>query len=138
MTDHARSDRQDEHGSPRKNESGNGGGEETGAGQARSKPGEAPPHYGPSTNAVDEGLEGAILDPDERRSNRPTGAGAEAAEGIRGGGSDETAQEANADSVLDGRGKDDSRKEGSEPLEHRNTTHKSRYGGDMGEPRNPE
>lgn len=130
MTDQARTDRKDENESPRKDDLRNGGGDERGA----------PRRAGPSTRTVDEGLEGAILDPDERPPNKPTGAGTEAAEGMHGASSDGAARDVRDASPAAGQKAetDDSRKKGSEPLEHRDTTHSSSYGGEMGEPRSAE
>lgn len=119
MTDQAKSDRKDESGSPRKEESSNGGRNSGGKGSA------TPRHDGPSTNTIDEGLEGAILDPDENPSHHPLGAGMEATEGMYG---------------ADGPGSDSTERGGlkqkdSEPLKYRDRNRSANYGGEMGEPR---
>ena len=140
MTDHARNNPKEENGSPRKDELRNAGVEESGARNARPTPADAPRRSGPSTHTIDEGLEGAILDPDERPANRPMGAGAEAAEGMHGAGSGEDGREGDDADAADGKSaeKDDPRQPGSEPLKHRDSTHSSSYGGEMGEPRDAE
>lgn len=124
MTDKARNDRREEPG--------------TQAGQAeRSSGGDgdrSARRSGPSTHTVDEGLEGAIFDSDPRPRHRPTGAGSEAAEGIHEAGADRSNTDADATDAREA-AKGDSRRQGSEPLEHRDATHNSSYGGEMGEPR---
>ena len=57
----------------------------------------------------------------EQRDEKKTGAGAEAAEGVRG-----------ANKQADG---DDDGRSGSEPLKHRDAEHKSGYGGEKAEPK---
>ena len=57
----------------------------------------------------------------ERRDEKPTGAGAEAAQGVHGANNRAHA--------------DDEEQPGSEPLKHREAEHKSGYGGEGGEPR---
>lgn len=92
---------------------------------------------GPSTRTTDEGLEGAIMDRDDRPARPPTGMGAEASEGLNGAGSERAAGDVSAAGAAAREDGEDggARKQGSEPLEHRETTHDSNYGGKMGEPR---
>jgi hypothetical protein len=99
-------------------------------------------HVGPSTHAVDEGLEGAIHDPDRNEGRAPTGMGSEASEGLHGAGSERAEGDVSAAGAAarekgekNDPGKQGSGKQGSEPLVHRDTTHSSNYGGEMGEPR---
>lgn len=91
---------------------------------------------GPSSQPVKEGLEGAIFEEDATASDAhrgssadadTTGAGSEAAAGIRGA-ADQVPR-----STDDGGADDDL--PGSEPLEKREQEHKSGYGGEGGEPR---
>lgn len=89
-------------------------------------------HTGPSTQPVDQGLEGAILDDSGRGG---TGAGAEAAEGTEGAqqhrsASDRSSVDASSSST---RGGADRR--GSEPLADRDEEHVSGYGGAAGQPK---
>ncbi|HEY0970862.1 MAG TPA: hypothetical protein VGE02_07830 [Gemmatimonadales bacterium] len=86
---------------------------------------------GPSTQPVDEGLEGAVLDDEpsnkaRARSGR-TKAGNEAARGI---------QDANDDREgAEGGTRGGTSRRGSEPLEGRTEERESNYGGKMGRPR---
>ena len=100
---------------------------------------------GPSSTAgVTNGEEGSILDGEERRRGVPasdraqTGAGSEAAEGIHSGkgqGRDETERSGVEHAHGEpGRG-EGAGLSGSEPLRHRETEHKSGYGGEKGEPK---
>ena len=57
----------------------------------------------------------------EQRSDKKTGAGAEAAEGVRGANKDAHGEEEG--------------QSGSEPLKHRDAEHKSGYGGEKAEPK---
>ena len=57
----------------------------------------------------------------EQRDDKKTGAGSEAAEGLRG--------------ANEGAHGDDEGRSGSEPLKHRDAEHKSGYGGEKAEPK---
>jgi len=114
-------------------------------------------HTGPSSEPVDEGLEGAIFDDAEdahgrgrmpksasdaassRESQRgsPTGAGAEAAEGTHNAMRDRSPQQkSGVDAASDQLGnKDDRSRRGSEPLAGRDDEHVSGYGGAGGTPK---
>ncbi len=97
----------------------------------------------PSTGTdVPSGVEGSILEGEESRrgmtpSDRSTGAGAEAAEGVHGAQEDRDPQERSGVERAHGepgRG-EGAGLSGSEPLRHRETEHKSGYGGEGAEPK---
>lgn len=145
MADERSTDRDREPGSPREerareeregNEGREGFGDDGGTRIGRPTPAADRPNRGPSTSTVDEGLEGAVLD-DDRPARAPTGMGAEAAEGLHGASSDRAEGDVSGAGAVarenDERG--GSKRPGSEPLNHRDTTHSSGYGGEMGEPR---
>ena len=102
---------------------------------------------GPSTQPVKEGLEGSAFEgegEDDDRSaartaqgrGRPTGAGAEAAEGTHDAVRDRAASDrSGVEAAADRNADRDNDRRGSEPLAGRETEHVSGYGGKMGEPR---
>lgn len=107
------------------------------------EPSPEPSPAAPGRDAVDEGPEGSAT----REAHRPMGMGAEAAEGLHGAASERASgdlsgagaaareageRDAAKDEAADEEGGD---RQGSEPLVHRDTTHSSNYGGEMGEPR---
>jgi len=97
----------------------------------------------PSTDTdVPSGVEGSILEGEESRrgvtaSDRSTGAGAEAAEGLHGAQEDRHPGERSDVEQAHGepgRG-EGAGLSGSEPLRHRETEHKSGYGGEGAKPK---
>lgn len=74
-----------------------------------------------------------------RISRKPTGAGAEAAEGIHGDPKERDADRDPADqtSLADRETRNDASRRGSEPLDSNSHQHRSGYGGDGGEPQSP-
>lgn len=88
-------------------------------------------HVGPSTHAVDEGLEGAIHDPDRDDGRAPTGMGSEAAEGLHAARSERARGDVSAAGAAarENAARTEPDRQGSEPLVHRDTTHSSNYGG---------
>ena len=127
MTDRGRSDGQDR-GSHRQGDgrADEGFGDDQGTRVGKPDPGHV--NAAPSTGTgVPSGEEGSILEGESSRRGMPasdrasTGAGAEAAEGMHAHGEP-------------GRG-EGAGLSGSEPLRHRETEHKSGYGGEKGEPK---
>jgi hypothetical protein len=118
-----------------------GFGDEQGTRVGRPDPGQAP--AAPSSAAgVPDGEEGSILEGEETRrgvsqkDRGNTGAGSEAAEGIHSTKPRQPEQRSGVEHAHGepGRG-EGAGLSGSEPLRHRETEHKSGYGGEKGEPK---
>ena len=95
---------------------------------------------GPSSSTSESGLEGSILEDDDKRTtagSKSTGAGAEASEGMHAA---DGGQSPHDKTALTGKGTgregaSEPDRKGSEPMD-RNQEHKGSYGGEGGAPRN--
>ncbi len=79
------------------------------------------------------------LDSSARIARKPTGAGAEAAEGIHGAPQERDAQRDPTEqtSLADRKSRKDVTRKGSEPLDSDSHQHRSGYGGEGGKPKSP-
>ena len=93
---------------------------------------------GPSSRTDDRGLEGSIMEDEDKASGpggKATGAGAEASEGMHATGGQSQHDKTALDSKITGReGSGEEERKGSEPMD-RNKEHKGSYGGEGGSPR---